>query len=123
MIQIEAAPEEIYDIELEHSLLEANAKLAKENRALLDRHGVTAIDFMGAIGSGKTTLITRLVEKLKDRVGLAVFNGDATTSNDADQIARHGHSGGADCHHQRMPSRCQSCRKGLPENRSRARSG
>ena len=90
MIQIEAAPEEIYDIELEHSLLEANAKLANENRALLDRHGVTAIDVMGAIGSGKTTLITRLVEKLRDRVGLAVFNGDATTSDDAEQIAKYG---------------------------------
>jgi hydrogenase nickel incorporation protein HypB len=90
MIQIEACPEEIYDIELEHSLLEANAKLADENRALLDRHGATAIDVMGAIGSGKTTLITRLVEKLKDHVGLAVFNGDATTSSDADQIARCG---------------------------------
>ncbi|MFZ0710370.1 MAG: hydrogenase nickel incorporation protein HypB [Terrimicrobiaceae bacterium] len=90
MIHIEACPEEIYDIELEHSLLEANAKLADENRALLDKHGATAIDVMGAIGSGKTTLITRLVEKLKDRIGLAVFNGDATTSNDADQIAKCG---------------------------------
>jgi hydrogenase nickel incorporation protein HypB len=90
MIQIEANPEEIYDIELEHSLLEANNKLAKENRALLDKHGITALDFMGAIGSGKTTLITRLVEKLKDRMGVAVFNGDATTSNDADAIAGFG---------------------------------
>jgi hydrogenase nickel incorporation protein HypB len=84
---IEASPEEIYDIELEHSLLEANEKLARDNRALMDRHGITAIDFMGAIGSGKTTLITRLVEKLKDRIGVAVFNGDATTSDDADAIA------------------------------------
>lgn len=91
MIQsIEAVPEEIYDIELEHSLLEANAKIAERNRALLDRHGITAIDVMGAIGSGKTTLITRLAEKLKDRVGIAVFNGDATTSNDADAIAKMG---------------------------------
>lgn len=88
MIQtIEASPDEIYDIELEHSLLEANAQLAKENRALLDRYGVTAIDVMGAIGSGKTTLIGRLVEKLKDRFGVAVFNGDATTSDDANVIA------------------------------------
>jgi hydrogenase nickel incorporation protein HypB len=88
MIQtIEASPDEIYDIELEHSLLEANAQLAKANRALLDQHGVTAIDVMGAIGSGKTTLIGRLVEKLKDRFGVAVFNGDATTSDDADVIA------------------------------------
>jgi len=90
MIQIEASPEEIYDIELEHSLLEANAKIAKDNRAKLDRHGITAIDFMGAIGSGKTTLITRLVEKLKDRIGVAVFNGDATTSTDGDPIAAMG---------------------------------
>jgi hydrogenase nickel incorporation protein HypB len=85
---IEASPDEIYDIELEHSLLEANEKLAKENRALLDQHGTTAIDFMGAIGSGKTTLIAKLVEKLKDQMGVAVFNGDATTSNDADAIAK-----------------------------------
>ena len=79
MITLEAQPDEIYDIELEHGLLEANAKLAQENRALLDRNGITAIDFMGAIGSGKTTLITKLVEMLKDKIGVAVFNGDATT--------------------------------------------
>jgi hydrogenase nickel incorporation protein HypB len=87
---IEASPEEIYDIELEHSLLQANAKLAKENRALLDSHGIKAIDFMGAIGSGKTTLITKMAERLKDSVGVAVFNGDATTTNDAEPIARMG---------------------------------
>jgi hydrogenase nickel incorporation protein HypB len=88
MIQtIEASPDEIYDIELEHSLLEANAKLAKENRSLLDLHGISAIDVMGAIGSGKTTLIGRLVGRLKDRLGVAVLNGDATTSTDADLIA------------------------------------
>jgi hydrogenase nickel incorporation protein HypB len=85
---IEASPDEIYDIELEHSLLEANAKLAKENRALLDRIGATAIDFMGAIGSGKTTLISKLIEKLKNKMRVAVFNGDATTSDDADVIAK-----------------------------------
>ena len=90
MINIEANPAEVYDIELEQSLLEANAKLARENRDMLDRHGITAIDFMGAIGSGKTTLITRLVEKLKNRLGVAVFNGDATTSSDADPIAAFG---------------------------------
>lgn len=87
---IQASPEEIYDIELEHSLLQANAKLAKENRSLLDSHGIKAIDFMGAIGSGKTTLITRMAERLKDRLGVAVFNGDATTSDDAEPIAKMG---------------------------------
>jgi hydrogenase nickel incorporation protein HypB len=87
---IEASPDEIYDIELEHSLLEANARLAEKNRARLDEHGITALDFMGAIGSGKTTLIARLVEKLKDRAGIAVFNGDATTSDDQQAVATFG---------------------------------
>jgi DNA replication protein DnaC len=81
---IQASPEEIYDIELEHSLLKANAKLATANRALLDSKGVTSVDFMGAIGSGKTSLIAALVEKLKPRIGVAVFNGDATVSTDYD---------------------------------------
>jgi|SRR5436190_1659161 len=90
LTKIEASPAETYDIELEHSLLEANAKIAKTNRALLEKHGAAAIDFMGAIGSGKTTLITRLVEKLKPKLGVAVFNGDATTTTDADAIAQQG---------------------------------
>lgn len=88
--KVEASPDEIYDIELEKNLLDANAKLAKANRARLDELDITAIDFMGAIGSGKTTLISKLVGKLKDRYGIAVFNGDATTTNDADLIAREG---------------------------------
>ena len=54
---------------------------------MLDQHGITAIDFMGAIGSGKTTLIAKLVEKLKDQFGVAVFNGDATTSDDQNLVA------------------------------------
>jgi hydrogenase nickel incorporation protein HypB len=87
---IEASPAEIYDIELEHSLLEANARLANENRALLDRHKVTAIDFMGAIGSGKTTLITRLTEKLTPKIGVVVFNGDATTIPDYERASHQG---------------------------------
>src|SRR5690349_24713618 len=83
MIQLEAQPDEIYDIELEHSLLEANEKLAQENRALLDRHGITAIDFMGAIGSGKTTIISKLAGMIAD---VAVFNGDATTAEDIEAV-------------------------------------
>ncbi|EEF63109.1 hydrogenase nickel incorporation protein HypB [Pedosphaera parvula] len=87
---IEASPEETYDIELEQTLLQANAKLARENRAQLDHYGITAIDFMGAIGSGKTTLIARMAGKLKDRLNLAVFNGDATTVDDVNLIAIQG---------------------------------
>jgi len=45
---------------------------------------------MGAIGSGKTSLIEKLVQQLKSNYEIAVFKGDLTTTIDAELIARHG---------------------------------
>lgn len=81
---------EIYDIELDTNLLKANEELANQNRILLQKYGVHAIDVMGATGAGKTTLIEKLVESLKNRYQIAVFKGDLTTTIDAELIARHG---------------------------------
>ena len=87
---VEAEEGEVFDIELEQSLLEANRRLAEQNRALLDRYGVKAIDVMGSVGSGKTSLIARMVELLGDRYRIAYIAGDLTTTIDADAIARYG---------------------------------
>jgi len=100
---VKAEEGEIYDIELEADLLKANEELAKKNRELLKKHGVMAIDVMGAIGSGKTTLIEKLVKALKKKYRIAVFKGDLTTTIDAELIGRHGVeavpiSTGKECH-------------------------
>jgi len=87
---IKAEEGEIYDIELSEDLLKANQRLAEENKRLLQENGTKAIDIMGAIGSGKTSLIEKLVRLLKDRYRIAVFKGDLTTTIDAELIARHG---------------------------------
>ncbi|HDI07518.1 MAG TPA: hydrogenase accessory protein HypB [Candidatus Bathyarchaeota archaeon] len=87
---VKAEEGEIFDIELDESLLKANAELAEQNRALLRKHGVTAVDVMGSIGAGKTSLIEKLVQKLKTRYRIAVFKGDLTTTIDAEKISRHG---------------------------------
>ncbi|RLI36270.1 hydrogenase accessory protein HypB [Candidatus Bathyarchaeota archaeon] len=80
----------MYDIELEADILEANRRIAEENRALLRRYNVKAIDVMGSIGSGKTTLIEGMIKLLKGRYRIAVFKGDLTTTIDAEIISRHG---------------------------------
>ena len=77
-------------MELSEDLLKANRSLAEENRRFLQKNGVRAIDIMGAIGSGKTSLIEKLVQQLKNRYKIAVFKGDLTTTIDAELIARHG---------------------------------
>jgi len=87
---VKAEEGEIFDVELSEDLLKANQRLAEENKQFLRNNGVRAIDVMGAIGSGKTSLIEKLVKLLKAKQRIAVFKGDLTTTIDAELIAKHG---------------------------------
>ena len=87
---VRAEEGEIFDVELSEDLLKANQRFAEENKRFLHENGVRAIDVMGSIGSGKTSLIEKLVQFLKSRYRIAVFKGDLTTTIDAELIARHG---------------------------------
>ncbi|PUA32119.1 MAG: hydrogenase accessory protein HypB [Candidatus Terraquivivens tikiterensis] len=81
---------EVFDVELEEDLLEANRRIAEENKQILERYRVKAIDVMGSVGSGKTMLIERLIELLGSRYRIAVFGGDVTTTIDAERVRRRG---------------------------------
>ena len=72
------------------NLLEVNKQLAQKNLQQLRENNVKAIDIMGSIGAGKTSLIEQLVQALKQRYRIAVFKGDLTTTIDAERIGRHG---------------------------------
>jgi hydrogenase nickel incorporation protein HypB len=72
------------------NILEVNLQLAKKNMEFLKKFKVKAIDIMGSIGAGKTSLIEKLVQELKQKNRIAVFKGDLTTTIDAKRIGRHG---------------------------------
>lgn len=55
------------DVRIEKDLFDVNNGIAEANSRLLAGHGVRAFDLLGAIGSGKTALIERLVPLLRDR--------------------------------------------------------
>jgi hydrogenase nickel incorporation protein HypB len=84
------AEEETIEIEPGMNILKVNEKLALKNRELLKKHNVKAIDVMGSIGAGKTSLIEKLVQALKKKYRIAVFKGDLTTTIDAERIGHHG---------------------------------
>jgi hydrogenase nickel incorporation protein HypB len=84
------AEEETVEIEPGMNILKVNEKLALKNRELLKKHNVKAIDVMGSIGAGKTSLIEKLVQALKKKYRIAVFKGDLTTTIDAERIGHHG---------------------------------
>jgi hydrogenase nickel incorporation protein HypB len=66
--------------------LDANNTIARANRDDFDRAGVTVVNFMGAPGAGKTSLLERVLGALSDlRAG--VLEGDVQGSLDADRLA------------------------------------
>jgi hydrogenase nickel incorporation protein HypB len=81
---------EIFDIELEKDLLAKNRSLARENRKKFDGLNILAIDIMGSIGSGKTSLIKAILKELGMGQKVAVIAGDLTTTIDAERIEEEG---------------------------------
>lgn len=90
MEPIKAQEGEIFDIELEEDLLRKNEELARQNRKILDKYKILAVDIMGSIGTGKTSLIKNLIFHLKEKYEVGVIAGDLTTTIDQDRIRKEG---------------------------------
>jgi len=76
------------DVEMEKNVYEANRKIAEEVKRILDEKNVKAIDFMGSIGSGKTLIIEKLIETLRDKK-IGVIVGDVTGNDDYKRIRKY----------------------------------
>jgi len=71
-------------------LLGTNKKIAADIRAALGARGILAVNLMSSPGAGKTSLLERIVERLKPRARLAVIEGDIETERDAERIRAKG---------------------------------
>ena len=81
---------EVFDVELEVDLLRENQRLANENKKRLQSKAIHAIDVMGSVGSGKTSLIKAMISRLKKIHRIAVIEGDVTTTIDSELISSEG---------------------------------
>jgi len=73
-------------IEVIQSILEANETIARRNQQLLDGHKVFAINIMSSPGAGKTSLIQQTLTRLKNRMNIAVIEGDVASTVDAEKV-------------------------------------
>jgi hydrogenase nickel incorporation protein HypB len=91
-------------VSIVENILNANDRLADENRVRLDAAGVFAVNLMASPGAGKTSLIEQTLPRLADRLRVAVVDGDIATSIDADRAAAAGAQAaiqintGGECH-------------------------
>ena len=91
-------------ISIVENILSANDRLAEENRARINAANVFSINLMASPGAGKTSLIEQTLPLLKDKLRIAVVDGDIATSLDADRAAAAGAQAsiqvntGGECH-------------------------
>ncbi len=73
-------------IQLERKILAKNDGYAQANRARLEAAGVFALNLVSSPGSGKTSLLVRIIGELSASCSITVIEGDQQTSNDAERI-------------------------------------
>jgi hydrogenase nickel incorporation protein HypB len=84
-------------------ILEANERLAEDNRRIFRQAGLLVINLMSGPGAGKTSLLERTIDALQDEIRIGVIEGDIQSSYDAERISQKGvqvvqlNTGGA-CH-------------------------
>jgi hydrogenase nickel incorporation protein HypB len=85
------------------NILEANERIAQENRAIFDKKNLLVFNLMSSPGAGKTSLLEKTIDAIKDDLNIGVIEGDIQSSQDAERIAEKGipvvqiNTGGA-CH-------------------------
>ena len=78
--------EQVKVIELKKSIFEENDREADALRGELKRHGVYLLNLMSAPGSGKTTTLIQTINRLKDKIRIAVMEADIDSDVDAIKI-------------------------------------
>ena len=78
--------EKVKIIEIKKSVFEDNNRAADELRGELKNKGVFLLNLMSSPGSGKTTTLIQTINRLKDKIRIAVMEADIDSDVDAIKI-------------------------------------
>lgn len=78
------------ELTVERHILEANEAIARENNKYFKEKGIFVINLMSSPGAGKTSLLERTIERLKDEIKIGVIEGDIQSARDAERVAQAG---------------------------------
>ncbi len=77
--------EHIHHVEID--ILGENNRQAMYNRGWFEAKNIFTLNLVSSPGSGKTSLLEETIKRLRDKVSIAVIEGDQQTTNDADRIS------------------------------------
>lgn len=72
------------------NILEANERIAQENRRTFRENGVFVLNIMSSPGAGKTSLLEHTIDALHEEIRMGVIEGDIQSSIDAKRISKKG---------------------------------
>ena len=75
------------EIKVLHQVMDWNEDVSEEVKDTLAAHHICMINVMGSPGAGKTSLITSLIDSLKEDFRVGVIEGDIPGQVDAERIA------------------------------------
>jgi hydrogenase nickel incorporation protein HypB len=71
---------------IERKVLEKNDAVAQTNRRLLKSRGIFSLNLVSSPGSGKTSLVEKTIEHCRNKINIAVIEGDVQTDIDARRV-------------------------------------
>ncbi len=74
------------EIKVYSDLMGENEKWAEKTRGLLSEKKITMLNFIGSPGSGKTSLLEKMVDLLGNKISFAVLEGDVATTRDSERL-------------------------------------
>ncbi|MCU0848906.1 MAG: hydrogenase nickel incorporation protein HypB [Spirochaetes bacterium] len=77
------------EIRVLKDIMESNREMASDIKSLLKSKKIYMINIISSPGSGKTTMIDRIISSLKGKYRIAVIEGDVKTTQDAERLSRH----------------------------------
>jgi hydrogenase nickel incorporation protein HypB len=77
-------------ISVVRNILEANDRIAQQNRDLFNENGLLVMNLMSSPGAGKTSLLEKTISTLKEDFKIGIIEGDIQSSQDAERIAKTG---------------------------------
>lgn len=73
-------------VPLGQKILSRNEECARKNREFFGKHNICCLNVISSPGAGKTSLLVRTIQDLKDELQIGVIEGDIETDNDARKI-------------------------------------
>ncbi|MBN2240228.1 MAG: hydrogenase nickel incorporation protein HypB [Dehalococcoidales bacterium] len=75
-------------ITVQEDILRANEEIAKQNEALLKDKKVFMINIMASPGAGKTSILLKTIEGMREKTRIGVIEGDVASTVDSEKISQ-----------------------------------